>query len=99
MSTTSGHPPLNGARWTILLALAPFELSKVVLKHVPPRMIANLRNVNEELAERIAAGIGIDLPRKADAKTKVLDLDPSPALSIQKNMKKTLQGRKVGILY
>jgi catalase len=29
----------------------------------------------------------------------VLDLDPSPALSIQKNMKKTLQGRKVGILY
>jgi catalase len=76
-----------------------FELSQVVLEHVPPRMIANLRNVDEELAERVAAGIGIDLPRKAEAKAKVLDLDPSPALSIQKNMKKTLQGRKVGILY
>src|SRR5476651_608032 len=76
-----------------------FELSKVALEEVPVRVVANLRNVNEELAERIAAGIGIDLPRKADAQTKVLDLDPSPALSIQKNMKKTLQGRKVGILY
>src|SRR5665811_2205005 len=41
-----------------------FELSKVVLEQVPPRMVANLRNVDEELAERVAAGIGIDLPRK-----------------------------------
>jgi len=76
-----------------------FELSKVVLEHVPPRMVANLRNVDEELAERVAAGIGIVLPKKAEARSKVLDLDPSPALSIQKNMKKTLQGRKVAILY
>jgi catalase len=76
-----------------------FELSKVGLEQVPPRMVANLRNVDEELAKRVAGGIGIDLPRKAEAKAKVLDLEPSPALSIQKNMKKTLQGRKVGILF
>jgi catalase len=62
-------------------------------------MVANLRNVDEELAKRVAGGIGIDLPRKAGARAKVLDLEPSPALSIQKNMKKTLQGRKVGILF
>jgi catalase len=76
-----------------------FELSKVGLEQVPPRMVANLRNVDEELAKRVAGGIGIDLPRKAEVRAKVLELEPSPALSIQKNMKMTLRGRKVGILY
>jgi catalase len=76
-----------------------FELSKVQLEQVAPRMVANLRNVDEDLARRVAAGIGIDVPKKAEAQRKVIDLEPSPALSIQKNMKKTLEGRKVGILY
>jgi catalase len=76
-----------------------FELSKVLLEQVAPRMVANLRNVDEDLARRVAAGIGIGLPKKAEPRRQVLDLEPSPALSIQKNMKKTLQGRKVGILY
>ena len=76
-----------------------FELSKVELSQVAPRMVANLRNVDEDLARRVAAGIGIGLPKKAEARRKVLELEPSPALSIQKNMKKTLEGRKVAILY
>jgi catalase len=76
-----------------------FELSKVGLEQVPPRMVANLRNVDEELAKRVADGVGIGLPKKAQARAEVLDLKPSPALSIQKNMKKTLDGRKIGILY
>jgi len=76
-----------------------FELSKVGLEQVPPRMVANLRNVDEELAKRVADGIGIGLPKKAQPRAEVLDLKPSPALSIQKNMKKILDGRKVGILY
>jgi catalase len=75
------------------------ELSKVGLEQVAPRMVANLRNVDEELAKRVAAGIGIDLPKRAEARAKVLDLESSPALSIQKNMKSTLQGRKIGILF
>jgi len=41
-----------------------FELSKVGLEQVPPRMVGNLRNVDEELAERVADGLGIDLPKK-----------------------------------
>ena len=53
-----------------------FELSKVGLEQVPPRMVANLRNVDEELAKRVASGIGIDLPRRAEARAKVLDLEP-----------------------
>ncbi len=75
-----------------------FELSKVLLEHVPPRMLANLRNVSEELAKRVADGMNLPLPKKAAAAKPTLDLPPSPALSIQRNMKPTLQGRCVGIL-
>ncbi|MBC7908147.1 MAG: adenosylcobinamide-GDP ribazoletransferase, partial [Rhodospirillaceae bacterium] len=44
-----------------------FELSKVGLDQVPPRMIANLRNVDEDLARRVAEGLGVPLPTKAQA--------------------------------
>ena len=77
-----------------------FELSKVgQLNQVPPRMVGNLRNVDEELAKRVADGLGIDLPPKAKAAREPVDMAPSPALSIQKNIKATLEGRCVGILY
>jgi catalase len=76
-----------------------FELSKVSLEQVPARMVGNLRNVDEELAKRVAMGLGIALPKKSKAAREPLDLDPSPALSIQKNMQPTLQGRSVGVLY
>lgn len=75
-----------------------FELSKVQLEHVPPRMVANLRNVSEELAKRVAAGLGISLPKKASAASEPYDLKPSAALSIHKNMKPTLDGRSIAIL-
>jgi catalase len=76
-----------------------FELSKVALEQPPARMVANLRNVDEGLAQRVAAGLGIDLPKKAKAAREPIDLDPSAALSIHKNMKATLAGRAVGILF
>ena len=76
-----------------------FELSKVgVLDQVPPRMLANLRNVDEDLAQRVADGLGLDLPEKAKAAKEPVDMTPSDALSIHKNMKHTLEGRAVGIL-
>ncbi|GAA0734468.1 catalase [Sphingomonas japonica] len=76
-----------------------FELSKVgLLDQVPPRMVGNLRNVDEELAKRVADGLGIDLPERNDAAREPVDMDPSDALSIHKNMKATLEGRAVGIL-
>jgi catalase len=76
-----------------------FELSKVgVLDQVPPRMVANLRNVDEDLAQRVADGLGIPLPDKAPAAKEPVDMTPSDALSIHKNMKPTLEGRAVGIL-
>ncbi|MBB6092924.1 catalase [Povalibacter uvarum] len=76
-----------------------FELSKVKLEQIPSRMVANLRNVDDELAQRVADGLGIDLPRMAKPAREPIDLDPSPALSIQRNMIETLKGRSVGILY
>jgi catalase len=75
-----------------------FEMSKVGLEQVPPRMVANLRNVDEGLAQRVADGLGIDLPPKAKAAKAPVDMKPSDALSIHKNMKTTLEGRSVGVL-
>ena len=75
-----------------------FELSKVELPHVPPRVVANLRNVNEELAQRVADGLGIDLPAASKPARAKIEMKPSPALSIQRNAKGTLKGRKVGVL-
>ncbi len=75
-----------------------FELSKVQLEQVPPRMVAALRNVNEDLAKRVANGLGIPLPKKSTAARAPLDLAASPALSIHRNMKAILKGRCVGIL-
>jgi len=76
-----------------------FELSKVGLEQVQPRMIANLRNVDDGLAKRVAGGLGIDLPAKAKAARNPITMKPSPALSIQTNMKPTIEGRAIGILF
>lgn len=75
-----------------------FELSKVTLSHIPPRVLSNFRNISEDLAQRVADGLGLPLPEKSPSAVEVKDLDQSPALSIQKNMKHTLEGRCVGIL-
>jgi catalase len=76
-----------------------FELSKVAdLDQVPTRMVANLRNVDEDLAKRVADGLNIELPAKSEAARNPVDMKPSDKLSIHKNMKATLKGRSVGIL-
>jgi len=75
-----------------------FELSKVTLPHVQQRVLGNIRNISEDLASRVAKGLGVSLPAKSATAKPVQDFKPSPALSIQKNMKETLQGRCVGIL-
>ncbi|MEI9926492.1 MAG: catalase [Sphingomonas sp.] len=55
-----------------------FELSKVGLAQVPGRMLANLRNVDEDLAKRVAAGLGVPLPPKAKPARAPIDMDESP---------------------
>lgn len=75
-----------------------FELSKVGLEHVIRRVLGHLRVVDEELAEMVAEGLAEDLPDAAVPAREPVDMAPSDALSIMKQAKATLKGRKVGIL-
>jgi catalase len=77
-----------------------FELSKVDRLDIRERMVANLRNVDEELAKTVADGLGlIDLPKRSPAASEpIVDLPDSPALSILRNPPGTLEGRKIGAL-
>ena len=76
-----------------------FELSKVSLDHVRTRVVANLRNVDETLAQRVADGLGMDsLPPKSAAAVEPKDMKPSPALRIIGKYPDSLEGRAVGIL-
>ncbi|MGO4408866.1 MULTISPECIES: catalase [unclassified Brevundimonas] len=75
-----------------------FELSKVTLDHVRARVLANLRNVDETLAKRVAEGMSVSLPQASAPAAAPIDLEPSPALRIVGKYPGTLKGRKVGIL-
>jgi catalase len=76
-----------------------FELSKVETPHVREAVIAQLRNVDGALAQRVADGLGLaKLPPAAPAAAPVQEMAPSPALQIVGRMKETLEGRSVGIL-
>lgn len=70
----------------------------MTLPQVPKRALANLRNVDEGLAARVASGLGVDLPEKAKAAREPINMRSSPALSIHKNAKHTVNGRNVAIL-
>jgi catalase len=62
-----------------------FELSKLTVPAIRERMVASLRNVDEDLAAKVAEGIGMDLP---DPLPRVLErpakpeITSSPALSL-----------------
>ena len=77
-----------------------FELSKVSIEHVRRTMMANLRNVDEELAQRIADGLAMELPDASPTGSPIVDMEPSPALRIIRGPreKHTLEGRTVGVL-
>lgn len=75
-----------------------FELSKVQIADVQSRTLGSLRNVDEALAQRVAAGLGVKLPKAAPAAAPRVELPPSDALSIQKVFEPDLTGRVIGIL-
>ncbi len=76
-----------------------FELSKVETAHVREAIVGHLRNIEEDLAQRVADGLGMDnLPTAPIPAADVLDLPVSPALQMIGKMKDTLKGRAVGIL-
>ncbi|RYE32402.1 MAG: catalase [Hyphomicrobiales bacterium] len=75
-----------------------FELSKVTLEHVRNRVMANLVNVDETLAQRVADGLAMALPKASQSAVTPVDMDASPALRIVGKYPETLKGRSVGIL-
>jgi catalase len=76
-----------------------FELSKVESVHVREAMVGHLRHIEEDLANRVAAGLGfVKMPDPPAAAAPVQEFEPSPALQIIGKMKDTLMGRKLGIL-
>jgi catalase len=77
-----------------------FELSKVERLDIRERMVANLRNVDNDLAQEIADGLGLlELPDRSDAAADTrMELEPSRALSIVANGGGTFKGRKLGVL-
>ena len=76
-----------------------FELSKVERPAIRARMVAHLRNVDEDLAASVAERLGLDLPDAAKPARPVVEgLAPSPKLSILANGPGRFEGRKLGIL-
>jgi len=76
-----------------------FELSKCEREAIRTRMVAGLRNVDEELAATVAEGLGLrELPAAVEpAREPRRDLPPSPALSIL-DRPRVFAGRKIGVL-
>jgi catalase len=77
-----------------------FELSKCDKEAIRARMVAGLRNVDEDLARSVAERLGLaGLPDPAPAaREPIRDLPPSPALSILANGPDSFAGRKIGVL-
>jgi catalase len=81
-----------------------FELSKVTLPAIRERMVSSLRNASEELAQKVAMGLGIDpLPEPMPPALPDLVVEPevlkSPALSLlARPGDGSIKGRKVALL-
>jgi catalase len=76
-----------------------FELSKVETVHVREAMVGHLRHIDAELAKRVAGGLGMDsMPPAPVVAVKPQEMPVSPALQIIGKMKRTLEGRAIGIL-
>ncbi len=76
-----------------------FELSKVEHMHIREAMVGHFRHIEEDLAKRVAVGLGLEkMPNAPTTAAPILEMQPSPALQIIGKMKSTLMGRCVGIL-
>ena len=85
---------------THIVSAFVFELSKVERADIRSRMVANLRNVDEDFAAMVGDGLGLaELPVAAvPARAPITSLGLSPSLSILNNPPQTFAGRKLGIL-
>ncbi len=75
-----------------------FELGKVDTAHVRTRTLSHLIHIDEDLANRVATALGMELPEPADAAAPVVDMATSDPLQTIGRTPKMLNGRLVGIL-
>jgi catalase len=71
-----------------------FELAKCISPGIHQRMVANLAQVDADLAEQVAAHLGIDAPSGKPVEPALL----SPALSLDRREPGPVAGRMVGII-
>ena len=83
-----------------IVAALTFELSKVETKAIRDRMLGQLVNIDNGLAQRVASGLGHrgSIARVAPAVAARTNLRPSPALSLLAKAQPTLKGRMIGCL-
>jgi catalase len=62
-----------------IVAAFRFELSKVTVPAIRERVVSMLRNVSDDLAERVAAGLGMPLP---EPMPRVLPDPPAPEVEV-----------------
>ncbi|PYE83781.1 catalase [Pseudoroseicyclus aestuarii] len=75
-----------------------FELSKVETPVIRERMLAHLVNVDADLAQTVADGLGMALPAAHEMAREPFAVKPSDKLSILKNGPDCIKGRKIGLL-
>jgi catalase len=71
-----------------------FELSKLTVPAIRERMIASLRNVDEDLAAQVAEGLGMELP---DAMPRVLEEPVTPEVSVSPTLSLTARPGETGV--
>ncbi|QND64569.1 catalase [Mesorhizobium loti] len=83
-----------------IAAALTFELSKVKTPVIRERMVSHLLNIDDGLAKKVAADLGLKaMPKPADAAVATRrDLAAAPSLSILENGPQQFKGRKLGIL-
>jgi catalase len=81
-----------------IVAALIFELSKVETAEIRERVVSHLMNIDDGLASKVAAGLGLGAIEAAKAAIAPEDMDASPALSILAKATPTLQGRCIGLL-
>lgn len=76
-----------------------FELSKVEKAAIRLRMVGHLININNDLANSVASGLGLKiLPEACETLHPAINIPTSAKLSILDNNKLIFSGRHVGIL-
>lgn len=76
-----------------------FELSKVETSAIRHRVVASLRNVDDDLARHVADGLGMDgLPERLEPAQEPVDVADSPALSMLAKPLESFRGRHLGVL-